>query len=217
MAYSPTRIGEGGIAPMEWRRNKVICAGAVMGIHHAASRCSKQGIISDDLELRYVIVMVETFGFAVAEFTNLRAETADGLLWRRNLRPVNGVSYRVRADAGLIHVRRSLFFVIFTVAALLFADGAPAAPGDIDVNPYGDPIWQQQEPGKAKVRRHVKRTRPHVRQVHRVRRVAQVRHARRAQSARQVARARIARSRPGWASKRPGRPLNIVPPAARTP
>jgi hypothetical protein len=41
---------------MEWRRNKVICAGADIGIHHAASRNSKQGIISDDLELRYVMV-----------------------------------------------------------------------------------------------------------------------------------------------------------------
>jgi hypothetical protein len=113
--------------------------------------------------------------------------------------------------------------VIFTIAALLVADGAPAAPGDIDVNPYGDPIWQQQEPGSTKVRRHVKRTRPHVRQAHRanrmaeVRHVAQIRHAKRAQTTRQIARARVARSRPGWASKRPGRPLNIVPPAARTP
>jgi hypothetical protein len=84
---------------MEWRRSKVICAGADMGIHHAASRCTKQGIISDDLELRYVIVMIERFGFAVAEVTNLRSETAGG---RRNLRPVNGVSYEVRADAGIL-------------------------------------------------------------------------------------------------------------------
>jgi hypothetical protein len=115
-------------------------------------------------------------------------------------------------------VRRPLFFVVFTVAALLLADGVPAAPGEIDVNPYGDPIWQQQEPGKTKARRHVKRTRPQVRQAHRARRpVAQVRHARRAQMPRQVARDRVARSRPGWASKRPGRPLNIVPPAVRTP
>jgi len=114
-------------------------------------------------------------------------------------------------------VRRLLSFVLFIAATLLIADSAPAAPGDIDVNPYGDPIWEQREPGKTKVQRHVKRGRPQVRQAHRARRTAQVRHVRRAQTARQVARARVARSRPGWASKRPGRPLNIVPPAARTP
>jgi hypothetical protein len=117
----------------------------------------------------------------------------------------------------MTQVRRLLSFVLFLAAALLLADGAPAAPGDIDVNPYGDPIWQQQEPGKTKVRRQVKRSRSHVRQAHRARRTAPVRHARRAQTTRQVARARVARARPGWASKRPGRPLNIVPPAARTP
>src|SRR5438105_3256055 len=198
---------------MEWRRNKVICAGADMRIHHAASRCSKAGIISGDLRLRYVIVMVKRFGFA------LRKSRTCGAKWlvicsgggTCDLSTV--FLHEVRAGAGITHVRRLLSFVIFITAALLLADSAPAAPADIDVNPYGDPIWQQQEPGKTKVRRHVKRSRPHVRQVHRARRTAQVRHARRAQTTR----ARVARSRPGWASKRPGRPLNIVPPAARTP
>jgi hypothetical protein len=124
-------------------------------------------------------------------------------------------------------LRRILSLVIFLVAALLIADGAPAAPGDIDVNPYGDPIWDQPEPGKQaepgtpKVHRQVKRAQPHERQAHRAHRAPPVRHARRAQTSRQVARARVERSRPGWASKRPGKrpgkPLNIVPPVARTP
>jgi hypothetical protein len=78
---------------------------------------------------------------------------------------------------------------------------APAPSGDINVNPYGDPIWQT-APARSRPQRHVKRPRPKP-QVH----------------------ARRARAKPGRHAGAAnalqpdatpfGRPLNILPPAAR--
>jgi hypothetical protein len=81
------------------------------------------------------------------------------------------------------------------------ASSSPARPGEIDVNPYGDPIWQT-EPGRSRPQRHVKRKRlkPHV-------------HAKRVQPRP----GRHARATKPLRPKRApvGRPLNILPPAAR--
>lgn len=81
------------------------------------------------------------------------------------------------------------------------ASSSPAPSGDINVNPYGDPIWQT-EPARSKPQRHVKRTR-----------------------SKPQAHARRARAKPGRHAQatKPldpnpapfGRPLNIMPPAAR--
>jgi len=94
--------------------------------------------------------------------------------------------------------------VVFAAVLLFVADGVAAPRDDINVNPYGDPIWQQSEPGKSKVRRHVRRARSHVRHVRR----AQTRHH---------ARVRVAgsKARPGK-RRSVGKPLNIIPPVART-
>jgi hypothetical protein len=80
------------------------------------------------------------------------------------------------------------------------AAGSPARAGEIDVNPYGDPIWQT-ERTRSRPQRHVKRNRPkpHV-------------HARRARP-KPARHAKAARPLPRQATE--GQPLNILPPAAR--
>jgi hypothetical protein len=88
------------------------------------------------------------------------------------------------------------------------APSSPARSGDINVNPYGDPIWQT-GPARSKPQRHVKRPRPkpqvHVRkpQVHVRRTRAKPAHHAKA-------------TQPLGPNPAPfGRPLNIMPPAAR--
>jgi hypothetical protein len=81
------------------------------------------------------------------------------------------------------------------------ASGSPARSGDINVNPYGDPIWQT-APVHSKPQRHVKRPRlkPQV-------------HARRTRA--KPGRHAMA-TKPLDPNPAPfGRPLNIMPPAAR--
>jgi hypothetical protein len=90
------------------------------------------------------------------------------------------------------------------------ASSSPARPGEIDVNPYGDPIWQT-EPGRSKPQRHVKR-----------KRLKQHVHAKRVRPkpGRHVWAAKPARHARAAKPLRPkrapvGRPLNILPPPAR--
>jgi hypothetical protein len=78
-------------------------------------------------------------------------------------------------------------------------------PGDINVNPYGDPIWQEHaKPPRSRVQRHVKRsaskTSRHVRH-------ALAKHGRHAKLTRSA-------SRPKGPNP-VGKPLVIIPPAAR--
>jgi hypothetical protein len=127
--------------------------------------------------------------------------------WRTLLAPV------VTADAKSIRMIRARWILVAAMLAAHAASdrlqaktdapasGSPAPSGDINVNPYGDPIWQT-EPTHSKPQRHVKRARSqsHV-------------HARRA-------RAKPSRhakaTKPLDPSPAPfGRPLNIMPPAAR--
>jgi hypothetical protein len=119
----------------------------------------------------------------------------------------------VTDDAKSIRMTRARWILVVAVlAAQAASDGlqaktdapaasSPAPSGEINVNPYGDPIWQT-EPARSKPQRHVKRTRskPHV-------------HARRAR----VNPGRHATAtKPLHPSPAPfGRPLNIMPPAAR--
>jgi hypothetical protein len=93
--------------------------------------------------------------------------------------------------------------MVVAASALILADGAVARRDDINVNPYGDPIWQQPEPGQSKVRRHVRRARTHVRHVKRT-------------YAKPRAHVRLARSKARPTRQHSvGKPLNIIPPAAR--
>jgi hypothetical protein len=104
----------------------------------------------------------------------------------------------------MIQARRAFIGAILGAAALIVADPVLAQRDDINVNPYGDPIWQQQEPGKSKVRRHVKRSRSHPR------------HVRHAQT-KPRAHAKVSGKKLRPAKQRSvGKPLNIVPPVART-
>jgi hypothetical protein len=93
--------------------------------------------------------------------------------------------------------------MVVAASAFILADGAAAQRDDINVNPYGDPIWQQPEPGKSKGRRHVRRAPPHVK------------HAKRTHA---KPRAHVGLGRSKARSTRQhsvGKPLNIIPPAAR--
>jgi hypothetical protein len=79
------------------------------------------------------------------------------------------------------------------------ARSSPARSGEIDVNPYGDPIWQT-ERTRSRPQRHVKRNRPK----HVLARRARPKPARHARATGPL---------PRQATE--GRPLNILPPAAR--
>jgi len=78
----------------------------------------------------------------------------------------------------------------------------PAQSGEIDVNPYDDPIWQSR-PGRARLQHAVRRHR------------AKPQHAKRLR-ARPHGYATATASRPRHPKPAPiGRPLNIIPPSAR--
>jgi hypothetical protein len=82
------------------------------------------------------------------------------------------------------------------------AANPPAQSAEIDVNPYGDPIWQSR-PGRARLQHAVRRHH------------AKPRHARR-HRARPHGYAAATATRPRHPKPAPvGRPLNIIPPSAR--